>query len=390
MLERRINRRRFLEVTGAAGATVAFGNALKSSGPVKIGFLTAFTGIETILGLTQYNCFKMAVDEINAKGGIAGRTIQVFKEDDHTDTHTTISKMDKLVKQDGVGVTIGLISSLERQAAMSVAPRLGGLVMYTTYYEGGVCNKYLISTGQVPNQQIDPMIPYLMKHVGKSLFVVGSDYVWPRGSADWIKKRITEHGGTYLGDIFFPFGTTDFSPAIRAIRAKKPNIVWQMVVGSDSVTWAKQFHEAGLKVQLASSGIDEIGTYTTPAAYAGALVNQAWFMTLGTPASKQFVQKYHKLFGPGKPIDAIAEAAYDSVYLYKAAVEKAGSTDTDKVLKAFPEVGFNAPQGHVTIDKKTQVMVCHSLLGIAQPNGAIKILENFGPIKPVVPCLRKA
>ena len=384
-----VTRRTTLKVLGS-GATVAAAGIgapaiLRAADKVKIGFLSALTGLETILGETQLNCFKLAVDEINAGGGAGGREIEYVVEDDQTTTKGAIEKARKLLSQDKVNVIIGLIASLEHVAVRSVTTPAKRLLIYTTYYEGGVCEKYFVATGQVPNQQIEPMTKWLTKNVGKTVYVLGSDYIWPRKSTEAVEAAFQANGGKMVGAEFFPFGTQDFGPALEKVKAAKPDMVWIMVAGADGVTALKQYRSFGMTPQLVSHGLDEIYSFAHPDLTAGSISNQAYFMGLDNPKNKEFVASYQKKFGADKPINAIGEAAYDAAWLYALGVAKAGSTEDDKVIAALGQVDFEAPQGHVNINVQTNHMVCNSILARGKPDKSWETIENFGQIQPGIP-----
>jgi len=221
------SRRTVIKGLGAAAAVGAIGmpTILRAADQVRIGFMAPMTGDEALLGQTQHQCYQLAIDDLNAAGGIAGREIVSIVEDDETNTKATIDKARKLIGQDNVDVIIGLLASFERQAAMSVTIPAKKLLIYPTYYEGGDCNHYLVNTGQLPNQQIDPMVAYLVKNVGKTIYVLGHDYSWPRGSTEQMKKALEPLGGKVIGADFFPFGTQDFGPTFATVKAAKPDIV---------------------------------------------------------------------------------------------------------------------------------------------------------------------
>ena len=384
-----VTRRTTLKVLGSGATVAAAGIAapaiLRAADKVKIGFLSALTGLETILGETQLNCFKLAVDEINAGGGAGGREIEYVVEDDQTTTKGAIEKARKLLSQDKVNVIIGLIASLEHVAVRSVTTPAKRLLIYTTYYEGGVCEKYFVATGQVPNQQIEPMTKWLTKNVGKTVYVLGSDYIWPRKSTEAVEAAFQANGGKMVGAEFFPFGTQDFGPALEKVKAAKPDMVWIMVAGADGVTALKQYRSFGMTPQLVSHGLDEIYSFAHPDLTAGSISNQAYFMGLDNPKNKEFVASYQKKFGADKPINAIGEAAYDAAWLYALAVAKAGSTEDDKVIAALGQVDFEAPQGHVNINVQTNHMVCNSILARGKPDKSWETIENFGQIQPGIP-----
>jgi urea transport system substrate-binding protein len=351
--------------------------------PIKLGFLSGLTGLETILGETQLNCFKLAVSEINNGGGIAGRQIEFVVEDDQTTTRGAIDKSRKLVSGDGVEAIIGLIASLTHVAARSVTNPAKKLLMYTTYYEGGVCEPYFFSTGQIPGQQIFPSVEWLTANVGKSTYVIGSDYVWPRQSAVAVKEALEVNGGAYLGEEFLPFGTQDFGPVLERVKAANPDFVWVMVAGSDLITCLKQYRSFGFKQQLFSNGLDELFSFAHPELTAGTLSNQAYFMGLENEKNTAFKKAYGDMFGADKPINAIGEAAYDAVWLYKLAVEKAGTTETEAVIKALREVEFDAPQGKVNF-APNNVMRSNSILARGNDKGHWDVVQNFGQTDPLV------
>ncbi|MDA4848688.1 substrate-binding protein [Hoeflea poritis] len=352
------------------------------SGPIKLGFLSGLTGLETILGETQLNCFKLAVSQINAASGIAGRQIEFIVEDDQTTTKGAIDKARKLINQDQVDATIGLIASLTHVAARSVTTPAKKLLMYTTYYEGDVCERYFFSTGQIPNQQIDPSVEWLTANEGKSTYIIGSDYVWPRKSADAIKAAMEAKGGKVLDAEFFPFGTSDFGPALDRVKSANPDFVWCMCAGNDLITFLKQFNSFGLGKQLFSQGLDDVFSQAEPELTNGAISDQSYFMGIESEENAKFKAAYRDMFGP-KPINAIGEATYNAVYLYKAAVEKAGSTETEAVIDALGQVEFDAPQGKVSF-ASNNVARSNSILARAN-NGDWDVIKDFGQVDPVVP-----
>ena len=389
MTKRLFTRRTVLKGMAGTAAlstgTLGFPAFLKAADTVKIGFLTALTGLETILGETQQRCFELAVDDINAAGGADGRELTFIVEDDQTTTKGAIDKARKLIGQDKVDVIIGMIASLERQAALSVTSPARQLLIYTTYYEGNECDKYLVCTGQLPNQQIDPIVPWVTKTLGKSVYVMGSDYVWPRGSTEQLKAALEANGGTLVGADFFPFGTQDFGPAFSKIKNAAPDIVWFMFAGSDAITSVKQYRSFDMKPELIYHGWDEAFLpAVTPGEQAGIIASQAYFQQLDNPVNNAFVKRFADKFGADKPINAIGEATYAATWLYAKAVAKAGSTDPEKVIPALSQVEHDAPQGHVNISAENNHMLCNSILARVTDRATFEIVENYGQIKPVV------
>jgi len=380
-----LSRRNFIASTAAASATVAFPGILHAADTIKIGFCTAMTGLQTILGETQFNCFKLAVDEINAAGGIDGRQLTYVSEDNATTTRGSIQKTRKLIAQDKVEAIFGMITSLERQAALTVSAPAKKLLFYPTYYEGGECNRYLFCTGQIPNQAVDNFYPWLVKNTGKSVYILGSDYVWPQKTADTIAAAAAKAGAEVKGREFFPFGIQDFGPILDRVRAANPDMVWCLFAGADAVSFIKQYAGYGLKAKLVSNGIDEIFTAgVSGREVEGIIVNQSYFSTLETPASQSFMQRYRAAFGADKTVNAIGESAYTAVWLYAKAVAAAKTTETEKVIAALSQVEFASPEGTVRIDAKNHHMHTASIVGRCRADTTFEILENFGTVAPEV------
>jgi len=380
-----LSRRKLMTGASALTAITAFPGILHAAEDLKIGFCTAMTGLQTILGETQFNCFKLAVDEINAAGGADGRMLKFVSEDNATTTRGSIQKTRKLIAQDKVEAIFGMITSLERQAALTISAPAKKLLFYPTYYEGGECNKYLVCTGQIPNQAVDPFYPWLTKNVGKSVYILGSDYVWPQKTADTIAAAAAQAGAEVKGREFFPFGIQDFGPILDRVRAANPDMVWCLFAGADAVSFIKQYAGYGLKAKLVSNGIDEIFTAgVSGREVEGIIVNQSYFSTLETPASQSFMQRYRKAFGADKTVNAIGESAYTAVWLYAKAVTAAKTVETDKVLAALSKVEFDSPEGIVRIDPKNHHMHTASIVGRCRADTTFEILDNFGTVAPVV------
>jgi len=390
MTSNRFTRRDAMKVFGASAAAASIGSlAMPSivsakSDTIKLGFLSDMTGLETILGETQLNCFKLAVSEINNAGGVGGRKIDFLVEDDQTTTKGAIDKARKLVHSDKVDAIVGLITSLTESAARTVTTPAKKLLMYTTYYEGGICDKYFFSTGQIPNQQIVPSVDWLTANQGKSTFIIGSDYVWPRKSADAVAAALEAKGGKVLGSAFTPFGTQDFGPIFDKVKAANPDFVWVMVAGSDLISCLKQYQSFGFKQQLFSNGLDDVFSKFHPDLTANTLSNQAYFMGIENEKNTAFKKAYADMFGAGKPINAIGEAAYDAVYLYKLAVEKAGSTETSEVIEALTAVEFDAPQGKINF-AANNVLRSNSVLARCNDKGDWETVKSYGQVDPDVP-----
>ena len=393
----RMTRRAFVKVSAVGTAIMFSGIGVAAcrqlgggeSRPVKIGFITTLTGLEAILGEVQLNCAQLALEEVNAAGGLLGKPAEIIVEDNATDPKLSIEKANKLMKQDQVDVIMGLITSAERNATVSVTSPAKQLLIYPTYYEGGHCDRYLVCTGQVPNQSVDPFVPWLIKNVGKTFYIAGSDYVWPRKTAEAVRAAVEANGGRVLGEEFFPFGTTDFASALNRIKSANPDIAWTMFAGNDAVAFGKQYRAFDMKPTVATNGLDEIFAQAVGPEADGIISNQSYFMTLDTPENREFLRKYQEKHGADARVDSIGEATYCAMHLYALAVNEAGSAEPEKVLEALPKVSFQAPEGKVNIDAATQHMVTNSIIGRARADGMFEIIEHFGQVPPKPGCTVK-
>lgn len=371
-----------LGALGLGAGTLLSRRARAQDGPVRIGFIGPISGFYAQQGIDMLQSAQLAVEEINA-AGIAGRTFELLVEDDRLEPRATIDAARKLVLRDQVDVIIGTLSSANRVAALSVTAPAEQLFIYPTFYEGGECSKYLVCTGTIPNQSVDPTVPWLVQNAGKSIYVIGNDFQYPRGMAPLIKAAIEREGGTYAGEEFYPFGTSEYSAIFQRITEAAPDIVW--VMDAEQPTMVHQYRQFGMKPQLMSTILHENWTTKTEGAAEGILVNASYFASVDTPAAKRFLDTYYSHFGNSMFPTTFGESQYNSVWLYAKAVAQAGTADKDAVLAAISQVDFDAPQGRINVLASNQHARVNSLIGRVNQAGLIEVIEQFGQIDPVVP-----
>ncbi len=378
--------------TAAPGATATPGaSATPAAGePIKIGGLFHLTGVGAIWGPLQQQPATLAVEEINNEGGVLGRPLTLISEDDQTDPDVSVQKGTKLALEDGVEAIFGLVYSSTRSAvAANVAARYKTPYFYPTYNEGGVCGRYFVNLGALPNQQLDFFIPYLMDRFGKSFYFVGQDYVWPRESIKYCEKLITDNGGTMAGTEFVAFGTTDWGPILGRIKAAAPDVYFPFIGGDDLISNLRQFFDFGLnkEIGLASTLLDESFIPVLPADVRGGIPCAAsYFMAIDTPENKDFLARFQARFGKDAIVTNIGEGTYASIYIWKAAIEKAGKLDKDAMIDALPDVTFNAPQGEISIEKGSNHARLHQLIAETKADGTFQVLEDFGLVDPISNC----
>ena len=213
----------------------------------------------------------------------------------------------------------------------------------------------LFSTGALPNQQIDPFIPWIFDNLGKSFYLIGSDYVWPRGSYAHLKADVKRLGGSIVGEEYVPFGVTDFSANIKRILDAKPDVLYPLIAGVDGITFWKQLAGYSFKGARASHSVSEaIVPGLDPDTAKGIVSASPYFMVLDNPANKAFLTEYHSRLSPDDYVDTFGEGLYDAVHMFAAGAEKANSLETEKLIAGMQGIAFDAPQGNITVDPATQ------------------------------------
>ncbi len=364
--------------------------------PIKIGSLNHVSGAGATWGVPEQNAIELAVEEINAAGGVLGRQIQLIKEDDNTDTDMAVQKAKKLCESDKVEAIFGGVWSSIRAAVLTqVADPNKVPYFYPTYNEGGStlanCSRYYICTGAIPNQQLKEFIPYLIKNYGTKIYLIGIDEVMTTDSWKYIddNKLVENAGGTIVGRDVTPWQVGDWSSILQRVKDSGAEVVFPYVGGSEMINFLKQFYDFGLNktVKLASVYLDETFVSSVPENLrAGILCSASYFQTVDTPENKQFLANYAAKYGSTEGVSQVVEAAYDSVYLWKLAVEKAGVVDKEKMLDALPSVTFNAPEGPIHVNATSQHTALHSLIAECQADGSFKVLVDLGLVEPEAPC----
>jgi branched-chain amino acid transport system substrate-binding protein/urea transport system substrate-binding protein len=341
----------------ASKGSASSGSSDSSSGDsIKIGVLFSSTGSTALVEKTMTDACTMAFDEINAAGGINGRKIEYIHEDYASDPAKCTEKIKKLIEQDGVVATVGCYTSASRQATLPTLKDDDSLLIYPTYTEGEEVHPNVIYVGCMPNQQATDFIPYLMQNVGKKVFLVGSDYVFPKTCNKQAKALIEQNGGEVVGEEYAPLGQTDFSTICNKIKDSGADLVYSTVIGDSNTAFYKAYKQYGLdpaKCPICAIGIDESNLQAIGADYAeGNYASMPYFSTLDTQASKDFVEKYNEKFDDGTVVTVLTESAYSSCYLLAEALKKVDDpTDTDALIKAFAGVEFDAPQGKIKVDE---------------------------------------
>jgi urea transport system substrate-binding protein len=323
---------------------------------VTVGILHSVTGTMAISETGSVQAEKLAIEQINAAGGVLGRKIKFIQEDGGSDWPTFAEKAKKLLVNDKVASVMGCWTSASRKAVLPVFEQYNGMLYYPTFYEGLEASKNVIYTGQEATQQIIAGLDWVQKEKGaKTFYLLGSDYIWPRTSNKIARKHIENFLKLkVVGEEYFPLGHTQFNSVINKIKLSKPDVIYAIIVGGSNVAFYKQLKAAGVDltkqtlvtISVTEDEIDGIGGENIVGAYAC----MKYFQSLDNANNKGFVSAFKKMWGDKIVIGDVTQAAYLGPWLWKLTVEKAGSFDIDKVAAASPGVEFKgAPEGYVRI-----------------------------------------
>ena len=357
---------------------------------VVVGQLHSASGTMAISETGSIQAEQLAIDQINAAGGILGRKIRVIKEDGASDWPTFAEKSKKLLVNDRVAAVFGCWTSASRKAVLPIFEKENGLLYYPTFYEGLEQSKNVIYTGQEATQQIIWGLDWGAKEKkAKTYFLVGSDYIWPRTSMKIARKHIEQVAkiGKVVGEEYYPLGHTNFNSLINKIKLAKPDCIFAAVVGGSNVAFYKQLKAAGItgdkQFLLTLSVTEDEMTGVGGENFNGFYSSMKYFQTLDNENNKKFVDAFKAKYGKDAVIGDVTQAGYLGPWLWKAAVEKAGSFDIDKVVAASPGIELKtAPEGYVKIDPNHHLW-SKSRIAQGQPNGSFKVVaESPDLIKP--------
>ncbi len=388
--EKRGARRRLLAglaTASLAAACLALGAgqaSAQSGDPIIIANILDQSGGLNIYSLKQIQGVALAVDEINKSGGLLGRPVEIRFYDSQSDNKFNSQYTTNALLRDKAKVIHGGITSSSREVMRPIVQRFGGLLFYNSLYEGGVCDRRHVSTGMVPAQQLEALIPYVINEKGaKKSYILAADYNYGHITAKWMKKIIEANGGEVVATEFFPLDVTNFAPVLARIQEAKPDVVYSALVGGAHMGFYRQFESTigKDKMLLASStyGVGREQTELSPEEGEGIIIATSFVDDLDTPAAKDFVAKFKAFSGEDDYIGEYGEYGYRGVMLWADAVRKAGSAEPDDVIAELSkgDVSFDGPGGLYSIDGKTNHTTMDIHIAVGNDHGSFDLLESF-------------
>jgi urea transport system substrate-binding protein len=388
----KFDRRDFLKAgaaTAAAGilpAPFIWPKGAQAADTVKVGILHSLTGTIAIAEKSVVDAEMLAIEEINNAGGVMGHKIEAIVEDGASDWPTFAEKARKLIVKDKVASVMGCYTSASRKAVLPVFEKDKGLLYYPTYYEGLEISPNIMYTAQEATQSVIAAMEWLYKNKGKSFYMIGSDYIWPRTTIKIAKATLARLGGKLAGEGYYPLGHIEFSSEINKIRASKPDVVLNCVVGGSNVAFFKQLTAAGitgknqtvLSLAVSEEEVSGIGSDNTE----GTLTCMGYFQSLKNAANEKFVKAFKAKYGQNRVVGDTLECGYIAVYLWKMAAEKAKSFDVEKVVAASSELPIDAPEGKVKFHKSNHHLWKHARIGTFRKDGQVDMIYESSLIEP--------
>lgn len=355
--------------------------------PWRVGVLFSESGFMAVIEETQLRGTMLAIEEINAAGGVNGRELRPILYDPGS-TPSVFGKLaKKLMVEDEVTTIFGCYTSSSRKAVLPVIERLNGLLWYPTLYEGFEFSPNVIYTGAAPNQNSLALCRFLMQHYGKRFYLIGSDYIYPRETNRVMRELVGHAGGEVVGETYLHLraGRHDFAPVIRECRRLAPDVIFSTVVGDATTYLYQSYAEAGFdpkvmpvasltttEAEIRAMGFDVGEGHITAAPY---------FEGIGGAAGAAFAANYKKRYGEDQSTNMCVEAAYFQVHMFARALAQANSLETDILRPMVLGAEFDAPQGRVSINPLCSHADLWTRIGRANSRGRFEMLwESLNPV----------
>ena len=353
-----------------------------------VGVLYSRAGPTSVTESEHFFGTALAIEEINAAGGVLGRPIlpTVYDPRGETDEYRRLAT--HLIFEDDINVIFGCSRSSTRKAVLPVVERNNALLWYCSFYEGFEYSPNVIYTGALPNQNSVQLAAYLLQHKGNRFFLVGADYIYPRESNRVMRDAVEEHGGEILDEVYLSLtaGRDELEEVLRSIRDAEPDVVFSTLVGESARLFYRLYREHGFnpqKIPIASlSMAEEEIRLIGPELCEGNITSAIYFASLGNDRNREFIELWRERFGD-RPTSTWSEMAYTQVHLFAKALANAGSLETRKLVDALAGMSLASPEGLITVDGENNHCSLTPRIGVCRSDGQFDIVwEGSAPIKP--------
>ena len=348
----------------------------KKKETVKVGLLHSLTGTMAISETAVRDSELLAIKEINNAGGVLGKQIVPIEADGESEPKIFAEKARTLLQEEKVVTIFGCWTSACRKAVKPIVEDLYGLLWYPVQYEGMEASPNIMYMGASPNQQIVPAVDFCAENIGKNMYLIGSDYIFPHTANKIIKAQLAQLDGTCVREEYLPMGHADFSDIVKDIKNTKPDVILNTLNGDSNIAFFAELSKQGItskEIPVMSFSIaeEEISQMTTDT-LSGNYVSWNYYETTQTEENAEFVSEYKSTYGEERMTGDPIEAGYIAVHMWAKACERAGSFNVEDVRMAAKGLTFTAPEGTVTIDGANQHLYKLVRIGKINDSGLIE------------------
>ncbi|WP_255370075.1 transporter substrate-binding domain-containing protein [Roseateles sp. YR242] len=354
----------------------------------RIGILYSRSGATSVTESEHFFGTTLAIEEINARGGVLDRPLVPTVYDPRGDSDEYQRLASRLLMTDEINVIFGCSRSSSRKAVLPVIERHNALLWYCSFYEGFEYSPNVIYTGAVPNQNSVQLAAYLLRHRGTRLFLVGNDYIYPRESNRIMREVVEDHGGEILDEVYVPLeaGRAQLMDVLEDIEVAQPDVIFSTLVGDSAREFYALYRERGLdpaRMPIASLSMAEQEIHMVgPTLCEGHITAATYFGSLANESNRHFTHLWRKRFGE-RPTSTWSEMAYTQVHLFARALERTGSLERHRLVEAAHAFPFDSPEGRVTVDADNNHCALTPRIGICRGDGQFDVIwESPEPIKP--------
>ncbi|RAU20479.1 urea ABC transporter substrate-binding protein [Paramagnetospirillum kuznetsovii] len=369
-------------------AAIAAWPSQSKTRPIKVGVLHSLSGTMAVSERTVADATLYAIEELNRRGGVLGRKVDAVVVDGKSDWSVFAAAAERLIVADKVSAVFGCWTSACRRTVKPVFERHDAVLFYPVQYEGLEQSPNIVYTGAAPNQQIIPAIKWSLDHLGRRLFLVGSDYVFPRTANKIIAAQVAALQGQVVGEAYAVLGDQDFTAIVDQIKRARPDVIFNTINGDSNLGFFRALRDAGIhpdRIPVMSFSIAEAEVKAMGAEMlVGDYAARNYFQSVDTDENRDFVSGFKARYGEGYVTTAPMEAAYFGVMLWAKAVEEAGSAEFRDFRATIKGQSMAAPGGTVTIDPVTQHTWKTVRIGRIRADGNFEILwDSQRPVRPV-------
>ena len=356
--------------------------------PIRIGVPVGLSGANSVVAPSVVQSTELAIEQINANGGVLGRPLELIVADDGSGAAGAQRAFDTLIFQRQVDALISMQTSAARNAGLPILSRGNVPYIYTSFYEGRSCHPNMYVNAWVPEQQVPPLVEHFSgTYEAQSYFLIGSDYSFGRGMLEFTRAYIEERGGTIVGEDYLPMDGTDWAPIISNLRASGADaIITSTAGGAPNVTLTRQLRDAGIDLPYGNLAVDE-GTAASMGSVAEGIYISASYVTgIDTDANRDFLAAMEAHFGDElRTPNDLSVPQYEAVLAFAAAVEAAGTTETADVIEMLGEVTVEGPRGAISMSHQRHAPLT-MYLGQVTAEGAVNVIAAFDAVDPGDQC----